>query len=338
MVIKASGVGYAKLLLFGEHAAVCGYPALGLTLPLSTEVVLSTSTNGKHLSTWQLPVLPQTEKQKLRELETYFRRIFPRLSQIPFIHVRIKTNIPKGAGLGSSAALCTALSKAVLGLLKKHGEDRAKKILTNQRAFWELANNAEKIFHGTPSGVDTGLAFMNGLFRFSGRKNSLPNIKKVMCPSFTLVVGALRRTENTKFLVSRIRKRVQKKHMLTKQTLKSLGAKTDQFIFAARQRKTHVIFLDTFGALAEAAQTELGQLSLSTKNLEGVLVKAASIGSLGEKLSGAGGGGAYYCVCLNQQTAKKIKHKINTHLKKKRIASLLCPTIIKYHRQKIRII
>lgn len=329
MVIKASGVGYAKLLLFGEHAAVYGYPALGLTLPLSTEVFLSTRTTGTHHQSWQLPVLTRTEKQKLMELETYFRRIFPRLSQIPFIHVRIKTNIPKGAGFGSSAALCTALSKAVLGLLKKH---------TDQKAFWKLANNAEKIFHGTPSGVDTGLAFMNGLFRFSGRKNSLPNIKKVVCPSFVLVVGALRRTENTKSLVSRIRKHVQKKHMFTKQTLKSLGAKTDQFIFASRQRKTHLLFLDTFGALAEAAQTELGQLSLSTKDLEEVFLTAACAGSLGEKLSGAGGGGAYYCVCRNQQTAKKIKHKINTHLKKKRIRSLLSPTLIAYRAQKARLL
>lgn len=83
-----------------------------------------------------------------------------------FINVRFKpatvavsSDLPLGAGLGSSAAFCVAISAALLGLTSAVSVDRGQQgWLTYADADLELLNKwafeGEKIIHGKPSGLD----------------------------------------------------------------------------------------------------------------------------------------------------------------------------------------
>ncbi len=72
----------------------------------------------------------------------------------------MRSELPIGAGLGSSAAYATSLAGALASFI---GESRRDVI--NEWAF-----AAEKILHGTPSGVDNAVSCHGGALKFSSGK------------------------------------------------------------------------------------------------------------------------------------------------------------------------
>ncbi len=106
-----------KIHLIGEHTVVYGKPALISAISLRVYLTI-----GKKLADYTF-----------------------------------KTEIPKGAGLGSSAAVSAAVIAAMLSYLKVKWD----KNLVNH-----LTYEAEKTFHGTPSGGDNTAVIYGGTIRF----------------------------------------------------------------------------------------------------------------------------------------------------------------------------
>lgn len=75
----------------------------------------------------------------------------------PALNVTVKSDIPIGAGLGSSAALCTAFA-AALCLLKYETLD--------ENVLFEMAMVGEKLLHGRASGLDHYTCIHGGLVSF----------------------------------------------------------------------------------------------------------------------------------------------------------------------------
>jgi mevalonate kinase len=294
------GSGHGKLLLFGEHAAVYGYPAMGIALPETVELEIEQAPE------WSLANVPRRFHALLEPVldrldahlhERYGADAVARARGAVWFH----QIVPTGIGFGSSAALCVALARAALDTVpavQRHGRE------DQDHEVWALANELERIFHGSPSGIDTGLATLGGAQAFTFDKPGLPRPTTLPLPPGIIVAAATPRDSNTKTLVAGLKERVQRREDRVLRELEILGGIAD--------RAGEVICSDSpakapaeLGRLAREAHRVLADLGLSTEVTERCLSIAADNGGLGGKLSGAGGGGAFFAVFQDPEAALK---------------------------------
>jgi mevalonate kinase len=264
------GRGYGKLLLFGEHAAVYGHPALGIRLDDYLEVEIEPDTG----PCWSMPDLGDRERELIGT-------ILAQLHSAPASGcLKIRGTLPMSIGFGSSAAFCTALLRAT-------GSPAAR----NPRSLWREAHRLEHAFHGTPSGIDTGLSVYSGPSLITPAPPGLPRRKPARLPRGAVLVGAVRRTSSTADLVASIRDRRRHDENGVESALVRLGE------LAVLAGTGHTCpDAATLGRAATEAQSLLAGLGLSTSALDAALETMRQAGAYGAKLSGAGGGGAFYGV------------------------------------------
>ncbi len=294
------GTGHGKLLLFGEHAAVYGYPAVGVALPETVELEI------EQADEWSLANVPSRFHELLEPVlerldahlhERYGADAVWRARGAVWFHQIVPTSI----GFGSSAALCVALARAALNTVpavQRHGRsDRDHEV-------WALANELERIFHGSPSGIDTGLATLGGAQAFTFDKPGLPYATALPLPPGIIVAGATPRSSDTKTLVGALKDRVRRREARVLRELATLGEIADRAgrLICSESAQESV---GDLGRLATDAHEVLQDLGLSTPLTERCLSIAADNGSLGGKISGAGGGGAFFAVFRDADAALK---------------------------------
>jgi mevalonate kinase len=298
---RAEGMGRAKLLLFGEHAAVYGHPAVGLSLPeaIRAEIALGGAEG------WRFPEALPEERARLDQLLRRLAEIIPGMREVRGGELRLASGIPRGQGFGSSAALCAAVAAAgcaALGRVEQPG------------GIWAYAHDAERLFHGTPSGIDTGLALLNGLYLFYPDPPRLPTARRLRGQELPLVVGSVPRRTESGELIRGLRERMAAGETRAGRLLGELGdiaRRSAEFLDGgsggpAGERLEHL------GALAWQAQERLAALGLSTPELEALLAEGRRAGALGGKLSGAGGGGAFYLVFADSRAAVSAANSLQT--------------------------
>ncbi len=143
-----------KAILVGEHAVVYGSRAVALPLrQLRLNISVTPSQAGLE-NRWR-------DSQLIKHLREILREALA-LLELPALNLAIDggSDLPIGAGVGSSAALCVATLKAVMGSIGQVGT--AAQIAHD-------ANILERRFHGKPSGLDTMVVAMEEgiLFRRS---------------------------------------------------------------------------------------------------------------------------------------------------------------------------
>lgn len=270
----------AKLLLFGEHAAVYGHPAVGLSLPWPLTVV---HTPGPR---WELPGLGNHEPvvrsllDRFGELAAAEGLDSPSPGRLEF-----STAIPLASGFGSSGALCACLTNLFFPTLPLTRRDR-------------VAWLAEGLFHGTPSGIDTALALREGWWLLDASTRPV-TATALADPGLVLVVGAVVRDSTTKALVGGLAARHAAGEALVGDTIEALGAIS----------RSAAVQLDAGGqglpVLVTRAREGLRALGLETPTLSTVLEAGLGCpGALAGKLSGAGGGGAFFVLFETVETAR----------------------------------
>ncbi len=333
----AVGRASGKLLLFGEHAAVYGYPAVGTALPLYTTVTVrlpagSTATTvfpgTENQQDWkQLEIDCTTIDEEDRPaVEAVLKRLFRTLSDEEMSSgnraarkllqprepaerqgtrrrqgdgpaggtLSISSSVPRGMGLGSSAALCAALAAAAL--------PEAPSLRR-----WRVANELEREFHGTPSGVDTGLATLGGAHAFQFGQGDLPRQTPIILPEGALLAGAVRREGSTRTLIAGLKARIEAAELEPQGALAGLGtlsAAVAETLTAGTGRPTRAATIAELGGYADRAHEMLAGWGLSTVLLDRVLECGRVNGATGGKLSGAGGGGAFFLLFPNLPAAK----------------------------------
>lgn len=335
---------HGKLLLFGEHAAVYGYPALGTSLPLSLEIRISPGMDSSHQSPLQPPLidgqffpgLNREEEEAAGQLLETAETLNPQI-RFPAASYILEGNIPRSSGFGSSAALCVAFARYINSLWEstetalvhvlpnfQHGWSETEQ---RQYLLWHIANELEKVFHGSPSGIDTGLAIHSGLTAFFPRSRRLPDILPLPSPQsdIWIIYGSVPRVGNTKELVGRIQKGMLEERPKIVDAVGNLGEIAHQAIdlFAPQQsdRKTEARQIsETLGSLADKAGEQLKALKLNSPDMDRILDKARKLGAGGGKLSGAGGGGAFWISAVTEDQAKDLREQLtafamNKHIK-----------------------
>lgn len=260
MIARATGTAPGKLILSGEHAVVYGHQAVAVAVDRGTTV---------HLR--RRPGPTGIERSILRDQR--LRAAVAAVLPADGLAVDIETELPVGRGMGSSAALAIALLRARAGLEGREAD------------FDELLEDGftvERVFHGSPSGIDHTVAALGSAVRYRRRPDG-PEIVPLGMPRLQLVVLDTGLTGDTRRLVSAVAAR----RPGIDPVLTRIGALTDTLVSQLEQGAA----AEDIGPLLTDNHRLLAEIGVSTPNLDRLVGFALQAGAHGAKLAGAGGGG-----------------------------------------------
>ncbi len=249
------GRGLGKLILCGEHAVVFGHPALAFAVDRHTTVEVDRCAGASRI----------TADQPDGRLVDALARVVPSEG----FAVEIRTDLPVGRGMGSSAALAVALVRALAAL---DGE------AVGAEGIIDRAMPIEQAFHGNPSGLDVAVAAHGGIVRY--RRGPPRQIKHLAAPRWTVVVLDSGSAGNTAELVAGVAAR----RPGVDRALDRIGA-------LVQQAETALTDDRALGEILDENHALLQRIGVSTPPLDALVGLAKRAGALGAKLAGAGGGG-----------------------------------------------
>jgi mevalonate kinase len=263
------GFGHGKVIIVGEHAVVHGHAALAAGISTGIAVEARRGEGRLRVPGWNLEASAGDGTPVGRALEAIVRRI-----EAPALDFVADARIPSRAGLGSSAALATAVARAAVAAA---GQANAADLVD------EAVAAAEEVFHGSPSGIDAAAAKSGLCGRFSraGGWRPVPVLQKI-----TFCVGLSGRPRDTAAQVAAVG-RLRERLPAAGDVLALLGRLADDAAGALAKGD-----VDGLGRIMDAAHGLLAALRLSSPELEVLVHGARAAGAVGAKLTGAGGGGA----------------------------------------------
>jgi hydroxymethylglutaryl-CoA reductase len=293
------GVGYGKVILLGEHAVVYGRHAIACPVPLKMRALVEDCDQGVQLliPRWGIEYQLSKPPEQRRSFERAAGVIMDRLGLSDRgMRIEVFPDVPRGMGLGGSAALAVAIVRA----LNLH----FRLELTDEEVN-ELAFQSEKIAHGQPSGIDNTLATYGRPLVF--RKGTPPmvellNIKKPL----SVVIGMTHSEGLTAKTVSNVREARERKPKLYEKIFDDI----DQLVLQAISA-LHNHDIATLGELMNVCQGLLNALQVSTPELERLIGIARRAGAIGAKLTGGGGGGAMIALC--DENADEVHAAMESH-------------------------
>jgi mevalonate kinase len=322
--VKASAPG--KVLLLGEHAVVYGHPALaaalgrrvfvdveedpsGPTIELIAPATSNSTSNSPSPSAFPSPSpstspFPSTSPSPSTfpspspssfptppELLRAASDLADAAGAPPRFRARVRSELPLGGGLGSSAALGVALARAFAQLA---GWD-----CPIERAE-DLALRLERVFHGAPSGVDPAVCARGGVIVFRrGEPNEVERVTLRRPLHLAIVLtGVVRGTRSTVLPLSARR---AERPVLYDPMLAFLGELARGGASALERGD-----LQDLGVRFDAAHGVLGALGVSCPELEEAVAALRRAGALGAKLTGAGGGGAAIGLARDASHAREL--------------------------------
>jgi mevalonate kinase len=269
---RGTGRAAGKVILFGEHAVVYGVPAIAAGIDRGATAIAWGAQNDE-ITVDEQAILRDTEL--LRALEAVRNFL-----HVPSARILLSLEIPAGAGLGASAAMGVATARALCSLYRQAPTDRQ---------IFLAAQAWEKIFHGTPSGVDVAAATSTGVIRFT--KTEEPRALILAAP-LNLVVARAGPPASTRQLVESVSRLRGRNPTQFERTLEAIAALVENALLLLRSGDVEAV-----GKLMDLNQMLLAGWMLSTEEIERACHAARDAGALGAKLTGAGGGGCVIALC-----------------------------------------
>lgn len=286
--------GHGKVILLGEHAVVYGKPGLAAALSLGAQASATPArTPLLAVSPWGVEIDPgraerDPEREMLRQALCALLAGLP--SEARALRVEAEVELASGAGLGASAALSVAIVRAV---------DAALGTTRDDDAVAALALEAERVFHGNPSGLDSALASHGGVALF--RKGAALEKVRMRRPAWLAVAHSGERASTRETVASVARQRERRPEKVD-EVLAAIEALVLQGRTALEDGE-----LGRLGQLMDLNQKLLSALLLSTSRLETMCEGARNAGALGAKLTGGGGGGCMIALAETPEAAERIR-------------------------------
>lgn len=279
--MHASGRAGGKVILLGEHAVVYGRPAVAAGLPVGLEVEV-TEGQGPAITSDDPALAADPRPRELVIQAAALTGLDPTR-----LVVRVRSELPTGRGLGSSAALAVAVLRA-LATLAGRRLDRAAELDAGRRL--------EAVFHGTPSGIDPAAAALGTCFRFVRGEPPVVTLLRPAIP-LPIVVAFGDRPRSTGAAVGGLRTRWEADRVRYEALFDAVAEVVERGAAAAEAGD-----LVTLGRAFDDNQALLETLGVSSQEIAALVAAARRAGALGAKLTGGGAGGAVIALAPDPET------------------------------------
>jgi len=260
----------AKVILSGEHAVVYGKP--GIISAIDKRLTVTLTQDHTFPTDPLIQKITKTVQQFLDAKKISY-------NQKPFTY-KIVSTIPMGRGLGSSAALSSAWSGA---LLEWHtGYEWTREEVNN------CAYQIEKLFHGNPSGADVSTSVFGGLVYFRKEFEFLKTISSLTLKiprainEHLFLIDTGKPQETTGQMVALVGKRYNE-HPRTIENILNAMEKVTKRLVVSLAKEDVVLFQDTL----RDNQDLLCKMGVVSQKAQEIVSDLRTFGT--GKITGAGG-------------------------------------------------
>lgn len=271
----ATASASAKIILFGEHAVVYDQPAIAVPISSLRAYAITSPNDGMSLQI-VVPDLNQIFSVDMDSpLSLTARLVLQHLNiPIPNMTIEIHSQIPIASGLGSGAAVSTALARSLSEALDC---PLPKDVLNT------IVYEVEKLHHGTPSGIDNTVIVYEQPVFFT--RNQSIKIVQINQP-FRLLIGNTGQSALTRVVIEDVRRLYETEPEKIHPILNEVGMVARQGYLAIESGD-----IENLGPLMSRNHMLLQKLKVSSPELDKLVGAALKAGAKGAKLSGGGGGG-----------------------------------------------
>lgn len=312
---STSALTPGKIILFGEHFVVYGYPSIIASIERffsvdvsyypegPGEIIIVSSLGftarkkGNEISfDNNLKYGDATLVESLYKIIEYINGV-ERIQKDPMrgcLKVRLKSELPLGGGLGSSSAFCVSLAAAFYYYAHKKVD---KSIICSNSI------NAEKIININTSGADCTVSTFGGLGCYDKVKG-FSKIDSFDCNIKFLVIDT-GIAHDTYSMIQRVSKIKETKPELFSDICTSYLEIYQEGLESIREAN-----LDKLGRMLDENHKLLSKISVSNTLIEKIIKLCSSNKMLGTKITGAGGGGCIISLFDGKSDYGRLKNEL----------------------------
>ncbi|HLC00108.1 MAG TPA: mevalonate kinase [Candidatus Bathyarchaeia archaeon] len=294
------GSGFGKVILFGEHFVVHGFPGIVSAIDSTADAEVKKIARGITIRDERKGSKGYAEEKKAQQLES-IDRILKAMGierETVAFDIWLGGNLPGFSGLGASAASSVAIARAIAEEIgKKFSDERIN----------EIAYEAEKAYAGTPSGIDNTAATFGGLLWFEkNMKGGANTIEKLgIREPVEIVIGSTGVVANTKAMVEGVAER-KRNHP---EKYDALFEQAEAISLIGR-KALQEYDLRKVGELMNDNHRLLQKIEVSHEKLDLLVDLARKQGAYGAKLTGGGGGGCMVALTPGKELQEKVAKAI----------------------------
>lgn len=272
---SVSAAACGKIILLGEHAVVYGRPAIAVPVTqVQATATIEPSAHGLLVRAADLdraidPANPIDPLSSIVNLTLEHLNAPP-----PAVTITVHSTIPIASGLGSGAAVSAAIVRALAQWFGARLADAEVNALVYE---------VEKLYHGTPSGIDnTVIVYQQPVYFRRGQALETFHVAR----PFRVAIGNTGISSPTKIAVGDVRLGWEIDRARYEAWFDRIGAIVQQARAAIEAGA-----LERLGSLMDQNQVLLRDLDVSSVELERLIFAAKQAGASGAKLVGGGRGG-----------------------------------------------
>jgi len=292
--LKSIASAPGKVILFGEHFVVYGVKAILCSINKRVTVTAEKTSERKISINSKIGKLELEPDKPISEINSPLKPFYYLANKAvenkdTGIHIQIDSEIPLGAGLGSSSACCVAGAAAIFKLFGNISREEVLK----------RAIEAERTIFENTSGADCTVCTYGGIMEYDKNKG----FKKIEHePNFQLVIINSNMEHSTQSMVSKV-KEFENKNKEEFSKLSNLESKlVEDVLKLVKENKIQEI-----GQKMNQNQKYLENIGISNKELT-KMIKIGQESSFGAKITGSGGGGCIFAL-TNESNLQNILKK-----------------------------